>query len=143
MTQTREPEILKIDPTTIPSLPYSPEIRDHLAHPRNRGTISDADGIGRDENPVCGDIMTIWVRIEDGAIATATFEARGCDPSLAAGSLVTELITGMAVEQAAAVGPEQIDKLLGGLPRSKRHAAHLAVAAMRNALAQQYAGRAK
>ena len=122
----------------IPHQPYSPEIRDHIAHPRNRGEPEYADAVGTDENPVCGDVMTVWLHISEGVITGARFEARGCEPSIAAGSFLTEMVRGQTLEEAAMVQVDAIDTGLGGLPRAKRHAAALAVTALRNALAHAH-----
>lgn len=118
-----------------PTQPYTAEIRDHLDHPRNQGELQEANGTGSDENPVCGDVMTVWLQIEDRLISRATFEARGCGPSLASGSVTTELVAGRALEDAKHLTPEEVDRALGGVPNLKRHAPVLAVTALRNAIA--------
>jgi len=115
--------------------PYSPQVRDHISRPRNLGPLDDANGIGHDENPVCGDVMTVWVRIRSGVVEAATFTARGCDPAIAAGSRVTEMIVGRKDHEAAALQPEDVADALGGLPPVKRHCAVLAVRSMRKAIA--------
>jgi len=118
----------------IPSEQYSSQIRDHLARPRNRGELADANGEGRDENPVCGDVMTIWIRVTGGRIADARFEVKGCDPSIAAGSEVTEMLKGMNADEVLRLREDDVNERLGGLPRSKRHCAALAVRAVNNAI---------
>jgi nitrogen fixation NifU-like protein len=118
-----------------PESPYSPQVRDHILRPRNVGPLDDANGVGHDENPVCGDVMTVWVRIRNGLIEAATFTARGCDPAIASGSRVTEMIVGRRDYEAVAIAPEDVADALGGLPPVKRHCAVLAVRSMRKAIA--------
>ncbi len=113
---------------------YPPQLEDHLRKPRNVGPLEDATGRGFDENPVCGDVMTVWVKVEDGVVTEARFEARGCDPSIAAGSVATEMVAGRTVEQAEAITSEEIAAALGGLPTSKRHCGILASRAVRAAI---------
>lgn len=116
------------------SSPYSPLVREHLRQPRNRGELSDPSGLGFDENPVCGDVMTVWIRVDDAVIREASFAVRGCDPSIAAGSVLTELVTALTLDEALEITPQAVMDALGGLPPVKRHCAFLAVRALRNAL---------
>ncbi|HZT96372.1 MAG TPA: iron-sulfur cluster assembly scaffold protein [Chloroflexota bacterium] len=113
---------------------YSPTLLDHFRSPRNRRSLQEFSGRGHDENPVCGDQMTIWIRIEAGVVAEAGFEAYGCEPSIAAGSMVTTMVSGMAVAEAADITPEAIAVALGGLPPVKRHASMLASRVLRAAI---------
>jgi nitrogen fixation NifU-like protein len=114
---------------------YSEQVRAHILSPHHRGEIADANGIGQEENPVCGDVMTIWVHVEEGVVAAAGFEVAGCEPSIAAGSVATELIIGKSVAEAQSVTRQQIAEALGGLPTIKMHCAVLAAGAIRKALA--------
>jgi nitrogen fixation NifU-like protein len=113
---------------------YSPQLRDHLDHPRSYGRIEDADGVGHDENPVCGDVMTVWIRVRDGVIDQAGFEVKGCEPSIAAGSAAMDLINGGAITRAKGLTADEVDTGLGGLPPVKRHCSLLAARAVRDAV---------
>lgn len=115
---------------------YSAAVLDHLAHPRNRGKIDAANGVGRGENPVCGDAMTVWVRVEAGTVVSIGFEARGCEPTIAAGSVATELVKGKPVAEALALSRHEVETALGGLPRIKMHCAQLAAQVIHRALAE-------
>jgi nitrogen fixation NifU-like protein len=114
---------------------YSPNVREHVAHPRNMGEISNATGSGTEENPVCGDVMTVWIRVGDGIIRAAGLTVKGCLPSIAAGSVATESIIGRSVAEVDGLSPDDIDQALGGLPKVKRHCAFLAARAVRKAVA--------
>jgi nitrogen fixation protein NifU and related proteins len=91
--------------------------------------------MGRDENPVCGDEMTVWIRVEKEIITEASFHVRGCEPAVAAGSAVTELITGGTLAEAGATTADKVISLLGGLPPVKRHCGFLAARAVQRAVA--------
>ncbi len=125
-------------PATTPSA-YSPRVHDHVAHPRNRGPVEDANGVGMDENPVCGDVMTVWIRVEDGVVNRTGFEVHGCAPSIAAGSAVTEMILNRTIDEVGGLQPGPIEQALGGLPPGKRHCAQLASRAVRRAVADYQA----
>lgn len=91
--------------------------------------------MGEDENPICGDVLALSIRVERSVIADAGFEASGCAPSIAAGDAVAEMIIGLTVQDAADISLDQIDECLGGLPRTKRHSAQLAVMVLSKAIA--------
>jgi NifU-like protein involved in Fe-S cluster formation len=114
---------------------YSTKILDHLENPRNAGALADATAHGEAANPVCGDVLHLYLRIEQDRIAAAGFEVQGCPPSIAAGSVLTELIAGLTPEQARALTPRDVAAALGALPRNKEHCAVLAIDALRAALA--------
>lgn len=114
---------------------YSELAQDHATHPRNTGVIPDADGTGADRNPVCGDILILTLRIADGRIIEAKQETSGCTGSNAAASILTELLAGASLEEAATLTPQSIVDALGGLPVTKLHSAALATTALRKALA--------
>jgi nitrogen fixation NifU-like protein len=116
-------------------LPYSDAFRDHIAHPRNAGELTDATAIAEETNPVCGDRLRLSLRIRDGRIEAARFLAYGCPPTLACGSALAELLEGMAVLGASAVTRDEIIKAVGGLPTRKHHAAALAIETLHAALA--------
>ena len=117
---------------------YSPTISDHFHHPRNCGAMDRADAVGEAENPVCLDRLRVYLRLDraSGTIAEATFQAEGCVPTLAVGSLLTELLRGKRPSELLPLTAEDVERELGGLPATKKHAAHLAVEALQAALAQ-------
>lgn len=112
-------------------------IFDHYRHPRNAGQIDDANASGQADNPACGDAMQLFARVEDGRIVRASCKTFGCAPSVAAGSVLTELLAGLLLVDAAQLGPAAIEEALGGLPPMKRHAAQLAADATQ-ALVKNY-----
>jgi NifU-like protein involved in Fe-S cluster formation len=116
-------------------LPYSDTFKDHIAHPRNAGELSDANAIAEETNPVCGDRLRLSLKVSNGRIEAARFLAYGCPATLACGSALAELIEGMPVEEAQALTRGQIVNSVGGLPTRKHHAAALAVETIRAALA--------
>jgi nitrogen fixation NifU-like protein len=113
---------------------YSDLFIDHMESPRNTGVLPDANGVAETTNPVCGDVLRLAVRVEDGTVAAAQFQARGCGGAVAAASLLTELATGAKVEEALALSRERLAAEAGGLPASKLHTAQLAVDALRGAI---------
>jgi NifU-like protein involved in Fe-S cluster formation len=114
---------------------YSETVLDHFTRPRNTGTLDDANAVGYMTNPVCGDTLLLMLRIQDGRIEAARWQSDGCAASIAAASLLSELVQGRTLEDAAAVTREQIVEELGGLPASKLHASVLAADALQHALA--------
>ena len=113
---------------------YSETLRDHLARPRNAGTLPDADAEAEQVNPVCGDRLRLALRLRGGRIEAARFLAYGCPPTLACGSALAELVEGMTVEEAAQVTRARVAGAVGGLPARKQHAAALAVETLREVL---------
>jgi nitrogen fixation NifU-like protein len=110
---------------------YSPQLLDHFEHPRNAGELTDADARVRVENPACGDILELSIRVVDGRIEEVRFLAKGCVPAMACGSLITEMISGKTMQEANAIGREAVAREIGGLPAASGHAAQLAVDAVR------------
>jgi nitrogen fixation NifU-like protein len=108
--------------------------REHFNHPRNVGVLADATHGARGKNPVCGDFMRLTLRIEQNRIADARFQAEGCAPTYAAGSLLTEKIIGSDVAWARSLEPRDVIAWLGGVPPGKEHVAHLAIGVLRDAL---------
>ena len=104
---------------------YSRTVIDHATKPRNVGMIPDADGLARITGP-CGDTMHIWLRVRDGVIQRATFWTDGCGTTIAAGSMVTDMVTGKRMEQALGIAQEDVLEALGGLPEDSVHCALLA-----------------
>ena len=115
---------------------YSEAVLDHFQNPRNAGTLDTATATVSVENPVCGDILELSVRIEGGRIAEARFRTRGCVTALACSSLLTELLRGKAPAELRAVTSEQISEALGGLPPATLHGAQLARDAVQALLAK-------
>ena len=105
---------------------YSDAVLDHFQNPRNAGTLDDATTTVSVENPICGDILELSVRVEQGRIAEARFRTRGCVTAMACSSLLTELVRGKTPAEVRGITPEQISEALGGLPPATFHAAQLA-----------------
>jgi nitrogen fixation NifU-like protein len=112
---------------------YSATLIDHFERPRNAGAMPDASAEGFVVNPVCGDSMRLFLRIEEGRIAAASFLTSGCPASIATSSAATEMVAGLTLEDAEALTREQFAEAVGGLPRSKLHCSVLATQAIRNA----------
>ncbi len=112
----------------------SPEFIDHLTRPRNAGELEDADAAVEVTNPVCGDELKLFLKVEDGRIADVRFKAYGCAAALAAASLLTELVKGKSLDEAREISAQDIAQGLGGLPKHKIHAGDLAEDAIQEAL---------
>ena len=106
---------------------YSAELLDHFQNPRNAGEVADPDRSARLENPVCGDILELTLKLEGRRIADIRFRAKGCVPAMACGSAITELAKGKNVDQARQVSREDLVQKVGGLPQASAHASHLAI----------------
>jgi nitrogen fixation NifU-like protein len=115
---------------------YSPQVLDHFEHPRNAGAIAGADASARIENPACGDILELTMRVEEGRIAEIRFRAKGCVAAMACGSALTELVRGKSVDAAHKLTREELLQAVGGLPQASSHASHLAMDALEAALQQ-------
>jgi len=113
---------------------YSENILDHFHRPRNVGEIENATAIVEVTNPVCGDVMKLWVVVRDAVVVEVKFKTAGCVPSVACGSWLTEAMRGKPLAELAGITPEQIESGLGGLPAASRHAAALAVDALKGFL---------
>jgi len=113
---------------------YSDEVLDHFHNPRNVGEIGEPTAVAEASNPVCGDVMKLWILAREGRVSDATFKAQGCVPAVACGSWLTEAIKGKLVAELQAISAEQIEAGLGGLPVASRHASMLAASALREAL---------
>ena len=117
---------------------YSEKVMDHFTHPRNVGIIEDASGVGEVGNAKCGDIMKIYLKIEDDIIKDVKFETFGCGSAIASSSMATELIKGKAIEEALAVTNKQVVDALGGLPAYKLHCSVLAEESIKAAVKNYY-----
>ncbi len=114
--------------------PYSEKVMDHFMNPRNMGEIEDADGIGEVGNPVCGDVMKLYLKIENDVIVDAKFKTFGCGAAIATSSITTELIKGKTIEEALKLTNEAVAEALGGLPPAKMHCSVLAEEALKAAI---------
>lgn len=121
---------------------YSEKVMDHFRNPRNVGVIENADGVGEVGNARCGDIMKIYLKIEDDKIADVKFETFGCGSAIASSSMATELIKGKPVSEAMALTNQAVAEALDGLPPHKVHCSVLAEEAIKKAL-QDYDERRK
>ena len=117
---------------------YSEKVMDHFQHPRNVGVIEDANGVGEVGNAKCGDIMKIYLKIEDDIIKDVKFETFGCGSAIASSSMATELIKGRTIEEALAVTNKQVVDALGGLPAYKLHCSVLAEESIKAAVKDYY-----
>jgi nitrogen fixation NifU-like protein len=115
---------------------YSPQLLDHFQNPRNPGEIPDADAVAEIENPACGDVLRLSLKMESGHIAEVRFKAKGCVPSMACASALTELIAGQTPQQSRALQRDTLIGAVGGLPQASTHAAQLALDALQAALQQ-------
>ena len=113
---------------------YSPQVLDHFEHPRNAGVVGGADAWARIENPACGDVLELTMKVVRGRIAEIRFRARGCVAAMACGSAVTELAAGKTVAEARKLSREELVSAVGGLPAASSHAGHLAMDALSAAL---------
>jgi nitrogen fixation NifU-like protein len=113
---------------------YSPELLDHFEHPRNAGELPEADARVRVDNPVCGDILELFIKVYADRIVDLRFRAKGCVPAMACGSAVTELVRGRLVSDAKALSREDVVGAVGGLPAESGHAAQLAIEGLRQVL---------
>jgi len=113
---------------------YSPQLLDHFEHPRNSGELPEADAHVRVENPACGDILELAIKIDAGRIADIRFRAKGCVPAMACASAMTELAEGKSPSQASFISKQEVVDAVGGLPAASGHAAQLALDALRAAL---------
>ena len=109
---------------------YSDLVLDHFRNPRNAGKLPNATAFVQVSNPVCGDILELAVRVENGRIAEARFLCRGCTTAIACGSLLTEKLRGCTAVEARAISPEDLSSALGGLPPATFHGAQLAADAI-------------
>ena len=117
---------------------YSDKVMDHFQNPRNVGKMDDADGIGVVGNAKCGDIMRMYIKVEDGVITDCKFNTFGCGSAIATSSMATELIKGKPVEEALELSNQAVVEALDGLPPQKIHCSVLAEEAVRAAVKEYY-----
>ncbi len=113
---------------------YTDQVMDHFSNPRNVGEIEDADGVGQIGNPVCGDVMRISIRVDDDRVAEAMFKTFGCGAAVATSSMVTEMVKGKTLAEAAEISNQAVAEALGGLPAAKMHCSNLAADALHLAI---------
>ena len=117
---------------------YSEKVMDHFANPRNVGELDDANGVGEVGNPKCGDIMRMYIKVENGVVADVKFKTFGCGAAIATSSMATELIKGKTVEDALKLTNRAVMEALDGLPPVKIHCSVLAEQAIKAAVADYY-----
>jgi len=118
--------------------PYSDKVMDHFNNPRNVGEIPDASGVGSVGNPICGDVMRMYIKIENGVIVNAKFKTFGCGAAIATSSMVTEMVKNKTIAEALRISNKAVAEALGGLPQVKMHCSVLAEEALRSAIADYY-----
>ena len=117
---------------------YTETVMDHFMHPRNVGSIDNADGVGEVGNAKCGDIMKMYLKIKDGVIEDVKFETFGCGSAIASSSIATEMIKGKTIGEALALTNKDVVDALGGLPAHKLHCSVLAEEAIKSAVKDYY-----
>ncbi|MFZ3105785.1 MAG: Fe-S cluster assembly scaffold protein NifU [Candidatus Hydromicrobium sp.] len=113
---------------------YSKKVMEHFMSPRNVGEIKDADGIGEVGNPVCGDMMTFYIKVKDNKIDDVKFKTFGCGAAIAVSSMVSEMAKGKTLDEALKISNKNVAKELGGLPKNKLHCSNLGADALHKAI---------
>jgi len=113
---------------------YSKKVMEHFMSPRNVGEIKDADGIGEIGNPVCGDMMTFYIKVKDNKIDDVKFKTFGCGAAIAVSSMVSEMAKGKTLDEALKISNKNVAKELGGLPKNKLHCSNLGADALHKAI---------
>lgn len=113
---------------------YSPIVLEHFKNPRNVGDIPDADGIGEVGNPVCGDMMSVYIKVEDNRLADVKFKTFGCGAAIAVSSMITEMAKGKTLDEAMKISNKDVAEALGGLPPNKLHCSNLGADALHSAI---------
>ena len=117
---------------------YTEKVMEHFRNPRNMGEIQDADGVGTVGNPVCGDMMTIYIKVKDNRIEDIKFKTFGCGAAVATSSMITELAKGKTLEEALKITRKDVADALEGLPPIKMHCSNLAADALKAAIEDYY-----
>ncbi len=117
---------------------YSTKVMEHFAQPHNVGEIPDADGVGTVGNPVCGDVMRLYIKVENDIITEAKFKTFGCGAAIATSSMVTDMVKGKSIKEALKISNAAVAEALGGLPKVKMHCSVLAEEALKSALDDYY-----
>ena len=113
---------------------YSSKVMEHFRNPHNVGEMPDADGIGHVGNPICGDIMELYIKVKNNIITDAKFKTFGCGAAIATSSMVTDMVKGKTIDEALAVSNKAVAEALGGLPKVKMHCSVLAEEALKSAI---------
>jgi len=113
---------------------YSEKVMDHFRNPRNVGEIPDADGVGTVGNPVCGDLMTVYIKVKDNRLVDVKFKTFGCGAAIATSSMITEMAKGKTIDEALKITRADVAESLGGLPPVKMHCSNLAADALHAAI---------
>ena len=113
---------------------YSEKVMDHFMHPRNVGEIENADGIGEEGNPVCGDMMTFYIKVKGSRLEDVKFKTFGCGAAIAVSSMVSEMAKGKTLDEALKITPALVAEELQGLPKNKYHCSNLGAQALHKAI---------
>ncbi len=117
---------------------YSEKVMDHFMHPRNVGEIENPDGVGEVGNPVCGDMMTFYIKVKDNKLEDIKFKTFGCGAAIAVSSMVSEMAMGKTIEEALKITPKSVADELAGLPKQKFHCSNLGAQALQKAIENYY-----
>lgn len=115
-------------------MPYSKIVMDHFLNPRNVGEMDNADGIGEVGNPICGDLMTFYIKVKDNKLEDIKFKTFGCGAAIAVSSIVSETAKGMTLDKAQKITSKKVAEMLGGLPPNKFHCSNLGAKALKIAI---------
>jgi len=121
---------------------YSEKVMEHFMNPRNVGEIENADGVGEEGNPVCGDMMTFYIKVKDNRLDDVKFKTFGCGAAIAVSSMVSEMAKGKTLEEAMKITPRSVANELEGLPKNKFHCSNLGAQALNKAI-QDYLSKKK
>ena len=113
---------------------YSEKVMEHFTNPRNVGEIDDPDGVGEEGNPVCGDMMTFYIKVKDNRLEDVKFKTFGCGAAIAVSSMVSEMAKGKTLEEAMKITPKSVADQLEGLPKNKFHCSNLGAQALNKAI---------
>ncbi len=113
---------------------YSEKVMEHFMNPRNVGEIENPDGVGEEGNPVCGDMMTFYIKVKDDRLEDVKFKTFGCGAAIAVSSMVSEMATGKTLEEAMKITPRSVADELEGLPKNKFHCSNLGAQALHKAI---------
>jgi nitrogen fixation NifU-like protein len=117
---------------------YSPKVMDHFKNPRNIGAIENPDGVGHVGNPVCGDVMELYIKVDNNIITDVKFKTFGCGAAIATSSMATEMVKGKSIEEALEISNKAVAEALDGLPPIKMHCSVLAEEAIKSAIEDYY-----